>query len=296
MDYTNIITQLNDLIAVVTKDTGPAPDGAADFKRIAQRDAAIKAIGALKSALGAVTERLATELNSIEQAQHAELSAMTNVLAKFRPHPDAAPADQWETVSYKSSFKRRFRERQLAPTPPAPANTNTAVPRQLCKFTEALALKAIPVSTFADVRQDGELYYVTTAEHFAFYLAGQLFHGNIGVIYTDEKSPVKIKDCKFANECIKKGRCDYYHDPLIFSGYTDKRNFIASSWLYSPPNSQYKNKTRSRRFGSLEHLDMDIVDLQADEARRFYDQTMHDVLCSLLLMNYHCSRGVTQQN
>ncbi len=155
------------------------------------------------------------------------------------------------------------------------------------KFTEALALPAIRVASFDFVKQNGELYYVECTDHFAFRLSGKLFHGNIGNIYTDEKAPTKIKNCKFANQCIKRDKCDYYHDPLRFAGSTDRRNFIASSWLYSPPNSQFKNKFCSRRFGSREHLDMDIMDVQDEETSRFYDQTMHDILCSMLLKHYN---------
>lgn len=151
------------------------------------------------------------------------------------------------------------------------------------KFTEALSLPAIRVPTFEYVKQDGELYYVESSDHFAFILAGKLLHGNIGVIYTEEKNPEKIKDCKFAASCMKQDKCDYYHDPVKFKGSHDHRNFIASSWLYAPPNSQYKSRPRSRRFGSREYLDTDIVGLQEEEISRFYDQTMHDLLCSLLL-------------
>ncbi len=105
------------------------------------------------------------------------------------------------------------------------------------KFTEALYLDAIRVPTFNYVKQDGELYYVSTADHFAVKIAGKLLHGNIGMIYTDEKIPEKIKDCKFAESCVKRDNCDYYHDPLKFGGSKDHRNFIASSWLYVPPTT-----------------------------------------------------------
>lgn len=151
------------------------------------------------------------------------------------------------------------------------------------KFTEALSVPAISVPTFDYVKQDGELYYVESADHFAFKICGHMLHGNIGMIYTDEKSPEKIKDCKFADSCMKRDKCDYYHDPVKFAGSKDHRNFIASAWLYAPPNSHYKNRPRSRRFGSREYLDTDIVGLQEEEIIRFHDQAMHDLLCSILL-------------
>jgi len=150
------------------------------------------------------------------------------------------------------------------------------------KITEALFLDAIRVPSFASVKQDGELYYIDIIDHFAIILGGQLFHGNIGIIYTEEKNPEKIKDCKFASNCVKQDKCDYYHDPIKFSGSIDHRNYIASSFLYAAP-AYYRTHPRGRRYGSREHLDTDIMNLQEEEISRFNDQTMHDILCALVL-------------
>lgn len=165
-------------------------------------------------------------------------------------------------------------------TPPTSATTPT---HTSIKITEALSLPAITVGSFNQVAADGNLYYVANTDHFAIRVAGYLFHGNIGVIYTDEKNPEKIKDCRYSTNCIKHDKCDYYHDPMKFVGSRDHRNYIASSFLYAPPNSFYKNKARSRRFGSREHLDIDIANIQDDEVSRFNNQLMHDLLCALLL-------------
>jgi hypothetical protein len=109
-----------------------------------------------------------------------------------------------------------------------------------------------------------------------------MFHGNIGMIYNEEKNPEKIKDCKFAATCIKQNNCDYYHDPFLFPGSRDHRNFIAASWLYSCGTNDH-SRNKSRRFGARQHLDTDIAYMQGEEQTRFFDQTTHDVLCSLLL-------------
>lgn len=152
------------------------------------------------------------------------------------------------------------------------------------KITEGLYVPAIHVPSFADVKQDGNLYFIERSEHFAFKIAGYMFHGNIGVIYTESTEPEKIKDCKYVGTCTKEN-CPYYHDPALFDGSCDQRNFIASSFIYTPPHSAYKNKSRSRRFGSRDHLETDIVGLSEEERSRFYDQTMHDFLCAMLLKN-----------
>jgi hypothetical protein len=58
-----------------------------------------------------------------------------------------------------------------------------------------------------------------------------MFHGNIGMVYCDEKNPTKITNCKYGSQCIKQN-CNYYHDPIKFIGSKDTRNYIASSFLY----------------------------------------------------------------
>ncbi len=161
------------------------------------------------------------------------------------------------------------------PTDPEPSQQTNI------NITDSLAIPANVVQTFTEVASDGKLYYVEPSEHFAFRLNGQLFHGNIGIIYNDEKNPGKIKCCRFGADCNRRDKCSYYHDPLIFPGSTDKRNYIASSWTYVPPTSE--KRYRGRRFGSADRLDTDIVLLQDEDAARFHDQTMHDLLCSLLI-------------
>jgi hypothetical protein len=90
------------------------------------------------------------------------------------------------------------------PTMPAvagiatPVNGYTAV-----NITESLSLRAIHVNKFADVTVHGCLYYVKTAKRFAILFGDTLLHGNIGTIYTDTKTPVRVKDCKYKNQCTK---------------------------------------------------------------------------------------------
>jgi hypothetical protein len=200
------------------------------------------------------------------------------------PPPKTAETNPWTTV---------VRKKPIANAPKTysevliPTDEPVLIPevQKLTKInlTDSLSLKAICVGSFDQVKQDGNLYYIESADHFAFNLAGNLIHGNIGTIYTDEKNPEKIKDCKFGAECIKRAKCDYYHDPKLYPGSRDHRNFIASSWLYAPPDSQYKNKSRSRRFGSREHLDFDIVNLSEEERDRYASMLCHDVLCTLII-------------
>lgn len=152
------------------------------------------------------------------------------------------------------------------------------------RITDTIKITAVRVPNFAAVQPDGRLYFVEANNHFALILNSMLIHGNIGNIYTDNTTPEKIKSCRFRGNCMKSERCDYYHSPDSFPNSRDTRNFVANSWVYTTD----RNKMRygSRRFGSRERMDVDIVALQSDEIERFIDQSMHDLLCSIILREY----------
>lgn len=158
-------------------------------------------------------------------------------------------------------------------------------------ITSKYSLGAIKVSNWTELKgkmTPGNLYYVESTNHFAIIIAGMFIHGNIGRIYTNEKDPVKIKNCLYGSKCTKEN-CDYYHNPLRSQSTLhnkDCRNYIATSWIYSPPEQAHKNKRKSRRFGDLDHIDFDIEEMSAEEGERYMDQTMHDLLCTILLHQY----------
>ena len=278
-----------------------------NVKAFGSRESLIGQLSSFLKALPDMILRVENILNKTNETHARDLAAMDNLLNK---RTKTAPVEEkdtsWTVVTRKKeTTKTQKNSKSYAavttfPKPSFPVVVKThptsaqltppvEITYSRIKFTEALSLRAIRVPTFDWVKQDGELYYVESSDHFAFKLCGKILHGNIGVIYTEEKNPEKIKDCKFASSCMKLDNCDYYHDPVKFPGSKDHRNFIASSWLYAPPNSQYKNRPRSRRFGSRDHLDTDIVGLQEEEISRFQDQTMHDLLCSLLLTTAYAS-------
>lgn len=211
---------------------------------------------------------------TIEQTENEPDSQWTTVVTKRKPDP--LPQKMRSLRSYADAMNK------IDQTPSKIISADNGKYSKI-KITENISLNAVIVNSFDAVKQDGELYYVEPNDHFAIKIMGHLYHGNIGVIYTEEKYPEKIKDCKFSSSCMKHEKCDYYHDPRKFPGSADHRNYIASSYLYAPPTSHYKNKPRSRRFGSRNYLDHDLDGLQDEEVGRFNDQTMHDLLCSLIL-------------
>lgn len=270
------------------------PTDSISVKAFESREHLIERLTAAIDLLPGITSLLENALTSVKNVHAQELSAVDALINKTKKPASVATPDQndatWTTITKRRpepvGKSRSLRSYALATAEVAPIDTKYTI----IKITEAISLPAISVTGFDLVKQDGDIYYVEGADHFAIRIAGQLFHGNVGVIYTEEKSPEKIKDCKFATSCMKNNKCDYYHDPLKFNGSHDHRNYIASSFLYAPPNSYYKNKPRSRRFGSLNYLDIDIVGMQDEEISRFNDQTTHDLLCSLILSRAYATR------
>ncbi len=179
----------------------------------------------------------------------------------------------------------RFRSAGLATL----HKNNIATGPTMVMVSAKCGLMARVVDHFRDVRNPGELYFVPNANHFAIIIAGMMYHGNIGTVYSDEKNPEKIRECKFASSCTKINTCNFYHDPTKFHQSRDVRNFVANSFMYTSGS----HRNRGRRFGSLPNLDVDFPQISQDDVGRFSDQVMHDLLSSLILRagGSSCNRG-----
>lgn len=247
-----------------------------DLKRMEERERAIVKISDLYAGLNSFVHEVETRIQTCRKQYEDDIALMGSFLKSKR-----VVNESWAASS------RRFMSKTLV-APPVTVPTNITAPPQYSKvnIVDSYNLMAIRVPEFSDVLANGELYYVESADHFAFKIANVLLHGNIGNVYTGEHEPVRIKNCKFRGNCTNK-ECTYYHDPLHNPGSRDVRNFIASSWQYTSPGCQYKNRTRARRFGSREYIETDLPTITPEEVDRYYDQTVHDVLCALLLNRYH---------
>lgn len=210
--------------------------------------------------LQSAMDALQTNIDAVKARHSKDQNIMNSLLNRNF----VVPHNEWSIANGKSSKK------------------SAVCQRKEINITGNLSLEAICVNKFDSVVQYGELYYVESADQFAMILAGHMFHGWIGKIYGDERQPEKIRDCKYST-CNKLETCNYYHSPLVYSGSRDHRNFIASGWTYTAPDSIYKNRQRSRRIGCIDNLIVDMAQLQDGEKDRFYDQMMHDILVALLM-------------
>jgi len=173
----------------------------------------------------------------------------------------------------------------MGPLPQFPMN-NLSTPTTKIHFSTVIYLDAINVDSIQMVIESGKLYYIPPMDHFAIMINGEVFHGNIGKIYNNQKDPVRVKSCKFGANCNRSNTCTYYHDPLEFSGRKDIRNFAANSWMYVEPSASLRDPARIRRFGSRDNLSIDLPGITKEEIDRFNDQMFHDMLCMLILRKY----------
>ena len=270
-------------------------------KSLDQRQLLLSQLSSINEAMSGSLAKLRSFAEAVSRVQAEEVTALDNILGRVKklpikavvktpirptdnivdpPKKVMAPMDQppWTLVQRKPRPADIIKTERV----PAPKTLQVMEGFERIKITDEITLMAIPVKSFADVRCNGCLYYVTSAAHFAVQINGFMLHGNIGIIYTDTDDPQKIKDCRFTDGCNRMSSCRYYHDPTVFQGSKDRRNYIASSFIYNSP-SEHRNRSRSRHFGSLEHLDSDILTLVEDEKTRICDQAMHDLLCALVL-------------
>jgi hypothetical protein len=261
-----MINSVEELLTSAQPFLAAAEEPERAFAGVIGREPLLARLEDLARLLPTLTERVIEAATAARAAHVRDVQTVTTALA---------------TAGLVTTSPKRKKE-QRSRVGCTPTTTLSLPPQHSrIKFSDALSLSAVRVASFDLVKQDGDLYYIESAEQFAVRICGHLLHGNIGTIFIEDRSPEKIKDCKYSADCDSS--CSYYHDPTRFPGSRDCRNYIANSWLYVPPGNHHKARTGSRRFGSRDRLDLDIVGLQAEEISRFHDQTMHDLLCSLLL-------------
>jgi len=247
-----------------------------DLHRMKERERALSKITDLHAGINTFAREVEALLQTCRTQYESDIALMGSFLKSKH-----VVNETWSGPS------KRFMSKTIM-SPPVTIPTSITTPPEYSKVSivDSYNLMAIRVSEFSEIKTNGDLYYVESADHFAFKIANVLFHGNIGNIYTSENDPTRVKNCKFRGNCTNK-ECMYYHDPLHNPGSRDVRNFISNSWQYISPGCQYKNRTRSRRFGSREYIEADLPTITPEEVDRFYDQTVHDLLCSLMLNRYH---------
>lgn len=158
-----------------------------------------------------------------------------------------------------------------APQRPPPRVT-APIPRcRRVPIVGDIAVSAIPVSTFAGVGTDGQIYYVEQADCFAVRIGGVLLHGNIGKISDDGH---RTHECRYGATCDRRDKCRWYHDPIQCGG-TDRRDFTPASWIHTPAS---RPRAGTRHIGSRDTLEEDIAGATPADMRLLSSQAMHELL------------------
>ena len=276
------LKSISEIIAGLSEPSDQKKLLSVNIDKFHARDRMIKELSVFLSSMAAVASEVSTCIKSLTDTKSAEIELARLLIGGESPpvitKSNTTLQKPWASrVSNAGQSVPKISDRMVSLKPSLSCATAQS---SVIKITDGLSVQAVVIGSFADVKQNGQLYYVSQNDHFAIKLAGVLFHGNIGTVYDSEREPEKIKDCRFGSECNRMHKCNYYHDPTIFPTSQDHRNFIATSFTYS----KYKNG-RNRSFGSRPHLEEDVLQLTCDDAYKFYDQTMHDILCSLVLIS-----------
>jgi hypothetical protein len=241
-----------------------------------EREAFIKKLKQYKAEIAEFTNYLSKTIETAESIRDTELSLMTKIIDHNTPPKREATVAQTAQHTLTVPHVNNINVNNVQHTAPI-------IHPEPIKITDTLQIMAKRVTSFDKVKQDGDIYYITKNKHFAIKIAGVLYHGNIGKIFSSDKNPEKIKDCRFGITCVKYDSCMYYHDPLQYPVSSDIRNFVAQSWVYSDPSN--RNNPMMRKFGALQNLETDAMGVQVNDLSRYDDQIMHDLLCSALLHN-----------
>lgn len=166
-------------------------------------------------------------------------------------------------------------------------------------IVDGIDVKAIPYTS--GQIEPGILYYISEIDNFAMMVGNTLFCGNIGTIYTDDSNLHYIKDCKYGSSCLKISTCKFFHDGYeIYCGKNGHipaehgkaqftRNFVSSSWAY---NNKADNP-RGRKIGSRPNLLADLSRITADDIKKYRQQTMHDILCCMIMTKYSAGSSLS---
>lgn len=157
---------------------------------------------------------------------------------------------------------------------PADQMTREVILEKSTNKAYTLGVRSVVVKNIRDVKPDSSIYFIESMNKFSFILGGELFLGNMGDIYTNEKFPKKIRNCNHGHSCPNKSTCPYYH-----AGSKDVRNFVSGSFSYTtnPAN------TGCKHFGSRSRMQHDLEVFPIDELGRHSDQLVHDVISTLIL-------------
>jgi hypothetical protein len=250
----------------------------------------IELMKAMRQDVQKIADQLTQDCAVAECAHRAELQAAHDSLTRVRRRSGLVGA----------AAKRAVAAWMAGDAPPSPTpSTSPGLLLQTVRIADGVEISALMVSSALRGSHDifaaiggGELYFIPQWNHFAVRIGSHVLHSGLGKVYWNTSSeeprerPERVKECKY-RECGGGTKCKFFHDPELFSGVAETRNFTADSYTYVPSTSSITRVGSARRIGSATHLECDLQHLSGDDARRFMHQTTHDLLITLVMLHQH---------
>ena len=232
-----------------------------------QRKAYINRLREVAASISSAAKKLAEELEDVTRVHAADTYAISELVN--------IPPDQWITPDNRDQNKKFLDAAKHGGKIGTPVKKDLT----LVSVTPTSGIYARVVDSPNSVLADGCVYYLRTAGHFAVRVGPLFLHGNVGIIYDNAREPTKVKSCQYGTKCLNIGACKYYHDPLLFPGARDVRNFTNTSFIYNGSN----DRRGGRKIGSKDRFDADIVQLRPEDTAHYLDQVAHDFFCAMLI-------------
>lgn len=243
-----------------------------------------------------------TNAITIMQRFQTELQQLISVVEKDKKEIEKIQADELKNIQDELDRVKKHDPKSLLLTWMKPltvlkpdALPFVMSPLQHVKIIGEITIKAIilqpilkTVSEVYGAIIGGDIYYISSWNHFAVRIGDCVFHANLGHIYTsngEREIFTRVKECKNDKCNHLENGCINYHDPEFYLGSTDIRNFISDSMSYNlfyktSENKSYKTRCR---IGSVSNIENELLTINEGDARRFIHQTAHDIIYSIIL-------------
>lgn len=240
--------------------------GILDVNIIQQREECISSCESLENELRNQLKLLSEFKEKLRGAHEKDMQTLAVITNKKKKEESS-----WTEVKTKQAKKSKAKKQEIAIPQPAKMRTLQI---------EGLPIDAIVIEDIAAATASGQLYYVKDKDLFVLLMCGVKLIGNIGRVYTSEKNPEKIKQCRWNGDenCALK-QCGFYHPGK------DIRNFMATSWLYVPPTSGYGDRF-TRKVSSRDSLQADLQYIDSEYVALANNMLMHDILCFMIMQNH----------
>lgn len=298
MTTTDVINSISELLeskySLVMK-TSPCREGVIDLRLVKDRRDGIAQIEKLANFLEKITPTVIQKLAEMRQEDHLITKNMVELIDTAIQVPSAVANNTQITtqnttsntdISDETAWTKVVKNGIQRPRTSTQIIQSPISHVMRVQIVDNIYVMAHQITDLNGVRDDGTLYYLPAKDVFAIRFCGYVLRGNIGEIFINALTPTKIKKCKYDKNCSRV-KCDYYHDPISYPGSRDHRNFIASSWLYTPMSrSRNDGSSLHRVFGSRSTLSSDIFGLTKESVETFGDQLMHDLLCYIVARGF----------